>query len=152
MKSSIFAICITVSALIPLVFVTGKNQVVLVTQNNQEKTVEFFLDSIPPGPITVKKLLSVKKIRVATSDATGKIIELKITSGTIGLWSNKNYGGSGTDFSLFVPLTNGQTKLPLSHYFKNVRPGCNVALTDLKIDGVGKYKALNSPNWAVVGE
>jgi len=118
----------------------------------KQTIIEIMLDSIPPGPISIKQLFAVKQIRVTSAGADGKIIEHKVKSGQLTIWGAVGLGSS-TTYIKQIDLTGNRIIFPLSSSFSMAQVGATISLGGLTLEDLGSnYKCLAYPNWGVVAE
>jgi len=102
--------------------------------------VNISLDSIKPGPITIKQLNTVKELIIKSGTATymAKSYNIMVMPHT---GPNHIIPGSGNKILLSTLL-----------YLRNCKPGDQIILVNLKLAGDVEARPLADPKWKIVPE
>ena len=123
------------------IFSGFKSDLHFISGNGDEPIADMYLDSIGTGPITQKQLLSASKLVVIANG-----VSYGIKSFDVGLIPNSGPAG--------FAHCEGANLLPAMEIFKRIKPKDNVAIGNIKLVNLDKYR--NDPNakplWTVVAE
>ncbi len=102
--------------------------------------VSISLDSIKPGPITIKQLTTVKELIIKSGQATymAKSYNIMVMPH---VGPNHIIPGSGNKILLSTLL-----------YLRNCKPGDQIILVNLKLAGDFEARPLADPKWKIVPE
>jgi hypothetical protein len=104
--------------------------------------LQITLNGIKPGYITVEQLLTVKRIRVFSLEASGKEKEYNIKFCRIALLPVSGIASK-------LDLESNEVTQNLYEVFGYGKPGDWLVIGNIKIDGLTDFKFTNQPSWTI---
>ncbi len=134
-KNSVFLFILMTSFFAQFGFTPDSNY-----RRSGETKVQIWIDSMPPGSITVKQLLSAKIVRVTSPEGQN----YKVKSFTLLLLPHKGGSTEAKDFlgNRFKGLDPG--------FFAHTSAGDHVLVSNFVIENVPRYMPDTQPMWTIV--
>jgi len=135
-KKFVFLFILIVSAFVQAGLKTDSNY-----RKSGETKVQIWIDSMPPGPIGVKQLLSAKIVRITSPEG----LNYKIKSFTLLLLPHK---GRSTRIINFL----GNRFKGLESSLSKVSEGDHITLGNFVIENLPNYMPETQPMWIIVAD